>query len=344
MKPFCRVPVLCLAVLCLLAVLAAPAPAHPPITFQTLTWAPYWSPQSREAVTGQPHSFKFVVFYPSASAVVTDGEIVIETETGDSVMTVPVTGIDHYVIEDIDDANWNRPVINSFAWSKCGLAPGNYEWHALVTIKGAQNHNFDTGSLHVSLFTINDAVGFTRNPTVTVAYFPPAGTSFFQIASSESAWPATWQAIPDSDRTVSWDLPSSRDGGKPLFMRFAENPDGTGVVQTADGCINLDTHGPVTRAPQPASVSRGHYVRLKYGAKDSLSAAGMFTIKIRNRSEDVVKVLNCGTQQLYSPQPREHTKGFVCDLPRGIYRFYVYASDQAGNEQANVASNKLVVR
>ena len=35
---------------------------------------------------------------------------------------------------------------------------------------------------------------------------------------------------------------------------------------------------------------------------------------------------------------------FVCRLAKGRYRFYVYATDAAGNTQSTVASNRLTVR
>ncbi len=38
------------------------------------------------------------------------------------------------------------------------------------------------------------------------------------------------------------------------------------------------------------------------------------------------------------------TAKFRCKLPRGTYRFYVYATDPAGNRQVKVASNRLNVR
>ena len=38
------------------------------------------------------------------------------------------------------------------------------------------------------------------------------------------------------------------------------------------------------------------------------------------------------------------TASFRCKLARGTYRFYVHATDPAGNKQVKVVSNKLIVR
>ena len=41
---------------------------------------------------------------------------------------------------------------------------------------------------------------------------------------------------------------------------------------------------------------------------------------------------------------RRLAASFVCRLAAGQYRFYVYATDAAGNKQSRVASNRLTVR
>ena len=38
------------------------------------------------------------------------------------------------------------------------------------------------------------------------------------------------------------------------------------------------------------------------------------------------------------------TASFRCTLARGTYRFYVHATDPAGNRQVKVVSNRLIVR
>ncbi len=38
------------------------------------------------------------------------------------------------------------------------------------------------------------------------------------------------------------------------------------------------------------------------------------------------------------------TASFTCLLPKGVYRYFVYATDAAGNRQSHVGSASLKVR
>ena len=66
----------------------------------------------------------------------------------------------------------------------------------------------------------------------------------------------------------------------------------------------------------------------------------MLQIKIRNGRGAVVKTLALGAK----PVNAVASAWFRCSLPKGTYRFYVYATDKAGNPQAIVGYNKLTVR
>jgi hypothetical protein len=66
------------------------------------------------------------------------------------------------------------------------------------------------------------------------------------------------------------------------------------------------------------------------------------TVKIRNSANKVVKTLGPykgkGVNKLLYAT-------FACKLARGSYRFYVYATDTAGNAQVSPAgSNRFTVR
>jgi len=64
------------------------------------------------------------------------------------------------------------------------------------------------------------------------------------------------------------------------------------------------------------------------------------TIKIRDAHGRVVRSRELDWVASRAAQ----TWTFRCTLPRGAYRFFVYAVDVAGNRQGNVASNTLKVR
>jgi flagellar hook assembly protein FlgD len=106
--------------------------------------------------------------------------------------------------------------------------------------------------------------------------------------------------------------------------------------------VNIDTTRPVTRAPSSATVKRYATAALKYRVNDARPGSPTATvqIKIKNSKGVVVRTLKPGVKNVNTT----YTAKFVCKLPAGTYRFYVYGKDQAGNVQATVGNNKLVVK
>lgn len=339
--------VVCLVTL-VLPLIVAPVVGAGTEGFQTLTW------DASPAVTGQPLTFRFGVFYPDQAAVVTSGVVVFErhvwdglTWTHEFVGAVPITGID---IGIETDPNPEQPK-NTFVWPECTLMPGDYEWHVLVTVAGETNKTFDAPEITVyPPVSINDRATFTRSTAAKVTYFHRPSEKYFQISNSFSDWPEAWQEIPAEAQTFDWTLGPSvdgdeSDGERSVYMRFAETPGGPAT--TWSDAITLDRTGPVTRAPEPSTVAKGGYAKLKYGATDLIGPDGMFTIKIRTLSGRPVKTLRCGWQTTWQAgweAPHWHMKRFRCTLSRGTYRFSVYATDMAGNKQSKVGSNKLIVK
>ncbi len=106
--------------------------------------------------------------------------------------------------------------------------------------------------------------------------------------------------------------------------------------------VNIETTRPATKAPSAASVRRYATATLKYRVDDARpgSPTAAVTIKIKNSRGSVVKTLSLGTKSVNTSLSAK----FVCTLPKGTYRFYVYATDQASNTQSSTGNNKLVVR
>jgi hypothetical protein len=119
--------------------------------------------------------------------------------------------------------------------------------------------------------------------------------------------------------------------------------DGETILRTSDGGAHWvagrgDVVGPRTRAPQAALAWAGGKVTLHFRVSDGYGDARP-TVRIRDARGRVVKsrVFDWVTSGV------EQTWRFRCTLPRGTYRFSVYAVDVAGNHQGNVAHNTLTV-
>jgi photosystem II stability/assembly factor-like uncharacterized protein len=119
--------------------------------------------------------------------------------------------------------------------------------------------------------------------------------------------------------------------------------DGETILRTSDGGAHWlqgrgDVVGPETRAPKAARASAGGIATLRFSVSDGYGDARP-TIKIRDARGRVVKSREFG----WVTNGAGQTWTFRCTLPRGTYRFSVYAVDVAGNQQGNVARNTLTV-
>ena len=104
----------------------------------------------------------------------------------------------------------------------------------------------------------------------------------------------------------------------------------------------LDTVAPTTVAPSASKVIKGRKATLKYQVNDAAPNLGTATaiIKIKNRTGKVVKTIKPGVKAVNVLQKA----AFTCKLAKGTYKFYVTATDAAGNVAAKAAVNKLIVR
>jgi hypothetical protein len=105
--------------------------------------------------------------------------------------------------------------------------------------------------------------------------------------------------------------------------------------------INVDTRKPSTKAPRSARVRQNETAMLRYAVYDGApnSKSATVSIVVTNSRGDVVKTLDRRTVTVN----QELSASFKCSLRPGTYRFVVKATDSAGNEQANAASQTLTV-
>jgi hypothetical protein len=115
--------------------------------------------------------------------------------------------------------------------------------------------------------------------------------------------------------------------------------DNAGNAETPHTCsVKIDALGPLTTALR-ASVYRYHTVTLRYSVAD-LTPKATVTIRVKTLSGVTRRTMSLGLRWT----KRALGVRYRCRLPRGTYRYYVYARDQAGNAQRRLGSATLRVR
>lgn len=147
-----------------------------------------------------------------------------------------------------------------------------------------------------------------------------------------------------SNATVAF--PTAKDGapgiGTHTLKYWAQDINGNVEAQhTVSFEILADTVKPVTSATA-VSVVRNRTATLKYKVNDADPNKGTaaVVIKIKNRAGKVVKTINAGVKTVNVAL----TAKFRCTFAKGVYKYYVYATDAAGNAQSKAGYAKLTVR
>jgi hypothetical protein len=115
--------------------------------------------------------------------------------------------------------------------------------------------------------------------------------------------------------------------------------DKQGNEEAVGSCtVRIDPRGPVTSA-RAAGVRRGRRVPLRYRVAD-LTPRASVRLVVRTLSGRRRATLRPGWRATGTLQ----TASWRATLPRGTYRVWVYATDQAGNRQARAGSARLIIR
>lgn len=130
--------------------------------------------------------------------------------------------------------------------------------------------------------------------------------------------------------------------GTHTLKYWAQDVNGNVEAQkTVEFEIVADAVGPVTSA-KAVSVRKGRTATLKYKVSDAEPNKGTATVSItiKNAKGKTVKTIKAGVKNVNADQ----TAKFRCTLAKGAYRYYVYATDAAGNAQSKIGYARLTVK
>ena len=188
----------------------------------------------------------------------------------------------------------------------------------------------------------------TTTPTVTISgagdawHNTPVALTFAATDSQSGIQKVQYMSAPAvatwADGT-SYTVPTTTQGAVTVSVQALDWCNKTG---TAQATVNIDTTKPETETQGDVKVSRKKTAKLKFQITkpEGLSPTADVTIKVKRRNGSTATTLKKGDAPVNSTQ----TASFKCTLPKGTYTWEVYATDLAGNKQANVAKAKLTVK
>jgi C1A family cysteine protease/photosystem II stability/assembly factor-like uncharacterized protein len=187
---------------------------------------------------------------------------------------------------------------------------------------------------HTTISGASDAWRRTPLPLTFAASPDPSGVLRTEARIDGGAWlPGTSFEVPA--RTTHED-----DGAHRVDYRSLDNAGNTESYHSTD--VRVDTRRPTTKALKRAAVIKGRSVRLYYKVVDLAPNGGKATVIIR------VKTLRGALRKTLRPGTKAVNVTlscrFRCGLARGTYKYWVYATDSAGNTQSVTGKNYLVVR
>jgi hypothetical protein len=266
-------------------------------------------------------------------------EVIAEAPTDSNGNVVPLA---NFGLVSFGDCAFDGQPMRAFNWNQIDMTSQNSG--ALIdrtSALGADGASFSvTTDLTPPTTAVSGAGTAWHNKPVTLRFVAtdnPGGTG---VAYTEYSLDdgVTWTK--GSSVTIPAPTDHTNDGIHSVLYRSADN---AGNLEKARSCtVRIDTRRPTPIANWRAGVVRGHTASLLYYISDHRPGPSTAAVTIRVRTSAgrlVRKLLASGV-----PVDERLVARFVCLLPRGDYRFLVYATDAAGNRQSRVAANELVVR
>jgi len=130
-------------------------------------------------------------------------------------------------------------------------------------------------------------------------------------------------------------------GGEGATLVSYRAMDNVGNLSGVGTCtVKVDTEAPSTSALYSVRVSRGHAAVFAFRVNDETSPKCDVVIRVRTLAGITRARWVVGRRAANKNQGYRH----LVSLPRGKYRWFVYAKDLAGNRQTGLGYRTLVVR
>jgi uncharacterized protein YvpB len=257
----------------------------------------------------------------------------------------------------------DNPGGTGVAYTEYKIDSGPWTQGTAVTIPAPTNHAND--GIHTILYrSVDDAHNVEKAHTCSVKIDTTAPTT--SVSGADSGWHHTavtltfkasdgangsgvafteyslgggiWQKA--TTLTLAALANHTNDGVHTILYRSMDNAGNLGSTQSCT--VSIDTRRPQPIANWATAVARGQTARLSYYISDARpgSPTATVTIRVRDAAGHLVKKLIVDN----APVNQRLWAAFPCLLAKGVYRFFVYATDAAGNDQTRVVANSLTVR
>jgi len=205
-------------------------------------------------------------------------------------------------------------------------------------------YNYDTTPPTLAMSTLSEGQLVKGKVVLSPSFVDASGIGSFTVYIDD---PAT-SAVGSGAKSVTWDTRGINDGPHQLIYVVR---DILGNENQITQMVTVDNTKPKTYAPKKSVVRRGKIAKLYWKVADSLSSKAKVSLVIKKKAVKKIR----GKKRVYLKTYKTIRLGLTAinklkvkririRLKRGKYRYYVLATDRAGNTQARVASNWLIVK
>lgn len=235
------------------------------------------------------------------------------------------------------------------------------------SLNGTLNFNQGSGTYYVNV-TMKDNAGNWSNTVHKAYYIDVDDPSFNLITSSsptnnyvrgtvklsgsgiDSLSGVKYISFSDNNKPLAeftsnsysynWNTSKTNNGKHIITYLIMDKASNSSTITKT---FYVDNYKPKTYAPYKATVKKGAYTKLYWKVLDKYTANKAYvTLKIRKGSK-WVKIIKLNGGRLTTINKTLYCR-YKALLSKGTYKFYVYAKDRAGNNQANAAYNYLIVK